>query len=103
MRLKLGKWVEALGDSERALELMVPEVEANRRARAAVRQYLVAPLRARNQNGWSKVTATCVEEGTTARMSANIHVYIVTLGAPTDPQIVEGEEEKLGLQPGEKI
>ena len=37
VRLKLAKWVEALGDSERALELMVPEVEANRRSRAAVR------------------------------------------------------------------
>ena len=42
------------------------------------------------------VTATCVEEGTTARKSANTHVNIVTLEAPTDPQSVEEEEEKTG-------
>ena len=41
-------------------------------------------------------TATCVEEGTTVRKSANTHVNIVTLEAPTDPQSVEEEEEKTG-------
>lgn len=37
VRLKLDKFVEALGDSEKALDLMLPEVESNRKSRAAVR------------------------------------------------------------------
>ena len=35
--MKLEKYFEALNDSEKALELMVPEVESNRKSRAAVR------------------------------------------------------------------
>ena len=37
VRLKLEKYLEALGDSQHALDLMIPEVEANRKSRASVR------------------------------------------------------------------
>ena len=37
VRLKSGKYLEALLDSERALDLLTPEVEDNKRSRAAVR------------------------------------------------------------------
>ena len=37
VRLKLHKYLEALLDSERALDLLMPEVEDNRKSRAAVR------------------------------------------------------------------
>ena len=53
--------------------------------------------------GGPSVTATYVEEGTTARKSANTHVNIVTLEAPTDPQSVEEEEEKTGTTTRRKI
>ena len=37
VRLKLEKYFEALCDSQHALDLMIPEVEANRKSRASVR------------------------------------------------------------------
>ena len=37
VRLKLEKYFEALSDSQQALDLMIPEVEANRKSRASVR------------------------------------------------------------------
>ena len=37
VRLKLGKFLEALVDSDKCLDLMLPEVEDNRKSRAAVR------------------------------------------------------------------
>ena len=37
VRLRLEKYFEALMDSEKSLELMIPEVEGNKKARAAVR------------------------------------------------------------------
>ena len=37
VRLKCGKYLDSLLDSERALDLLVPEVESNKKSRAAVR------------------------------------------------------------------
>ena len=37
VRLKMEKYFEALSDSQHALDLMIPEVEANRKSRASVR------------------------------------------------------------------